>query len=490
MSPGVPVPVSDHPKRWVCVGAAFAGAVIATASHSAPTTPQKASLRPNVVVILTDDQDRRSLRVMGDTRRLLARRGVTFANAFATYPVCCPSRATFLTGRYAHNHGVMSNDTPRGGYPAFRRKVAPRRTLPVRMRRAGYRTAYVGEFLNDYGHANPRQVPPGWSEWAALTAGTDKRMYGYTLNVNGQLRRYGSAPRDYQTDVLARRAEQFVRRAAASRQPFFLTLATLAPHAEFDELFGPRPHRNPRPAPRHLDRFDARGLPRPPSFNERDVTDKPGFMRRPRLSRTEIGALRRQHRSRLESLLAVDDAVERLVRTLRRTHELRRTLIVFTSDNGYLLGQHRLHGKELAFEESAGVPLLVRGPGLPAGRRSYQLAGNIDLAPTVLDAAQKNPHRYTDGVSLRVLARNPEASNGRALVLERDRPQGRPYQGVRTRRWVIVRHGGGGALELYDLARDPFELRNRARDPRYADERRQLMRRLRALGDCVGPSCR
>lgn len=468
---------------------ALAAVVITAAPHAEPATPQKASPRSNVVVILTDDQDNRSLRVMGDTRRLLAKRGVRFANAFATYPLCCPSRATFLTGRYAHNHGIMSNDAPRGGYPAFRRKVPPRRTLPVRMSRAGYRTAYVGEYLNDYGHANPRGIPPGWNEWAALTAGTDKRMYDYTLNVNGHLRHYGSAPGDYQTDVLARHAAGFVRSAAPNRQPFFLTLATLAPHEEFDELFGESPHRNPRPAPRHRDRFEGRGLPRPPSFNERDVTDKPGFLRRPRLSRAEIRALRRQYRSRLESLLAVDDAVERLVRALRRTHELRRTVIVFTSDNGYLLGQHRLDGKELAYEESVGVPLLVRGPGFPAGIRRYQPAGNIDLAPTVLDVARRNPHRHTDGVSLRALARNGTAEAGRALVLERDRPAGHPYQGVWTRRWVLVRHDRG-AVELYDLARDPFELRNRAADPRYADQRRELMRRLRELRDCAGTSCR
>jgi N-acetylglucosamine-6-sulfatase len=212
-------------------------------------------------------------------------------------------------------------------------------------------------------------------------------------------------------------------------------------------------------------------------------------MRRPRLSRAEIRALRRQRRSRLESLLAVDDAVERLVRELRRTHELTRTVIVYTSDNGHLLDQHRLVGKERAYRESVGVPLLVRGPGFPAGIRRYEPAGNIDLAPTVLDVARTNPRRHTDGVSLRVLARNSRAEADRALVVERDRPAGHPYQGVRTRRWVLVLHDRG-AVELYDLARDPFELRNRAGDPRYADERRKLMSRLRELRDCVGTSCR
>ncbi len=468
---------------------ALAAAVIAAAPQAARAPSTKATPLPNVVVILTDDQDDRSLRVMHDTRRLLARHGVKFANAIATYPLCCPSRATFLTGVYAHNHGITSNDAPGGGYPAFRREVPPRLTLPVRMQRAGYRTAYVGEYLNDYGHANPRAIPPGWSQWATLTAGTDKRMYGYELNVDGELRRYGSAPSDYQTDVLGRHAARFIRAAAPGRRPFFLTLATLAPHAEFDELFGGTPHRNPRPAPRHLDDFQARELPRPPSFNESDVTDKPDFLRRPSLGRAEIRALERLYRSRLESLLAVDDAVERLIDELRRSHELRRTLVVFTSDNGYLLGEHRLDGKELAYEESAGVPLLVRGPGFPAGIVRDQPVGNIDLAPTVLDAAGQDPRRHTDGVSLRPLARDGDAGADRALVIERDRPAGQPYRALRTQRWVLVRHEEGG-VELYDLETDPYELENRADDPSYLAEREDLTRRLQALQDCSGTGCR
>jgi N-acetylglucosamine-6-sulfatase len=471
----------------MCAWGVAAG-VLALAAQPSAERSRTASPRPNVVVVLTDDQDVRSMRVMGDTRRLLARRGVTFTNALATTPLCCPSRATFLTGRYAHNHGVVSNP-PEGGYRTFRRLVEPRATLPVRMRRAGYRTAYVGEYVNGYGFAHPGEVPAGWSEWAALTAATEKRLYGYILNVNGQLRRYGSGPSDYQSDVLAERAEEFVRKAAPLRRPFFLTLATAAPHEEYDGLFGPKPHRNPRPAPRDLNRFEGRALPHPPSFNERDVTDKPIRMREPRLRDGVIAALRRQYRSRLESLLAVDDAVEQLVRTLKSAHELHRTVIIYTSDNGYMLGEHRQRGKELAYKESAGVPLLVRGPGFPAGVQRNQVVGNIDLAPTVLDVARRNEDRHTDGISLRVPARSPRARAGRALLIERAHAEGQPFQAVRTKRWMFV-HYRHGALELYDLARDPYELRNRARDRRYADERRQLLKRVDALRACLGESCR
>ncbi len=428
------------------------------------------------------------MRVMGDTRRLLAGHGVKFANSFATTPLCCPSRATFLTGRYAHNHGITANEPPHGGYSAFQHQVRPASMLQVRMRGAGYRTAYVGEYLPYYGYPNMTEVPPGWDQWIALTGG-GKQMYDYTLNMNGQLRRYGSAPRDYMTDVLAGHAVQLVHQAAPHHRPFFLTLATAAVHEEDPKLFGPTAHRNPRPAPRHLNRFEGRPLPHPPSFNEPNVKDKPARMREARLGHHEISALRRLYRSRLESLLSVDDAVKRLVGALKATHELQNTVIIYTSDNGYMLGEHRQTRKELAYEESAGVPLLVRGPGFPVGVRRNQVVGNIDLAPTVLDIAGKNPHRHTDGVSLRPLAQNPEAKTNRAVVIERDRQEGHPFQAVRTQRWILI-HQRGGALELYDLAHDPYELRNVARERRYAERRRVLMKRVRALRRCAGKSCR
>ncbi len=486
---------ASHEKRGRRVIIAAVAAVLILATTVAPSHRQTGAAaarhhqRPNVVVVLTDDQDSRSLSVMPEVRRRLSNRGVTFENSFVTYSLCCPSRTTLLTGQYAHNHRVLANDPPHGGYPAFRRKVPASRTLPVYLHRAGYRTAYVGKFLNFYGVAHPREVPKGWDQWRALKGGSEHDMYGYTLNSNGHLHTYGSRPSDYQTDVLSRQADRILRHSARHRRPFFLVLAPGAPHDEPDRLFGPSPHRNPRPAPRDLNRFNHRRLPRPPDFNEPKIGDKPPFLRPHRLHHNDIRGLTTLYRSRLESLLAVDDAVGKLIRTLRRTGELDHTVVIFTSDNGYLLGQHRQVGKELPYEESMRVPLIVRGPGFPSGARRRQLVANIDLAPTITALARAPGRRRMDGISLVPLARHPARGRRRDILFERSRFEGRPFAAVRTRRYVLVKWGGGGR-ELYDLKRDPYELRNRAGSRAYATARQALLPRLGALRDCRRKGCR
>jgi arylsulfatase A-like enzyme len=439
---------------------------------------------------MTDDQTKRDLSVMHQTRRLLKRHGTTFKNSFATYPLCCPSRVTLLTGQYAHNHGVGSNNPPHGGYPAFRRKVNPKHTLPVYLHRAGYRTGLVGKYLNFYGTTAPLEIPKGWDYWQALTLG-EAWMYGYTLNSHGHLRRYGGSPSDYQTDVLSRKANRFLRRSAHRRRPFFLLLATGAPHEEPASFFKPNPHRNPRPAPRDRNHFRNRRLPRPPSFNEWKIGDKPQlpFLRRHRLRRRDRRDLTRLYRSRLESLLAVDDAVGRVVHTLRRSGELHNTVIIFTSDNGYLLGEHRQEGKELPYQESVRVPLIIRGPGFPRRARRHQLAANIDLAPTIVDLAHAGGRHRMDGTTLVRLARNPRRKRHRDILFERSRFEGKAYASVRTARYVFTRYAGH-ASELYDLRHDPYELKNRARAHAYAPVRKALLPRLRALRDCKRRPCR
>jgi N-acetylglucosamine-6-sulfatase len=444
--------------------------------------------RPNIVVVLTDDQTTADLSVMHETRRLLKRTGTTFTNSFATYALCCPSRTTLLTGQYAHNHGVLANRPPHGGYPAFRREVNPHHTLPVYLHRAGYRTGLVGKFLNYYGTTVPLEIPEGWDYWQALTIG-ESWMYGYTLDSNGHLVTHGSSPSDYQTDVLSRKADRFVRASAGRRRPFFLLLAPGAPHEEPASFFPPHPHRNPRPAPRDLNRFDHRRLPHPPSFNERQIGDKPPFLRPPRLDRTDRRDLLRLYRSRLECLLAVDDAVRRLVHNLRITGELDNTVIIFTSDNGYLLGEHRLQGKGLPYQESVRVPLIIRGPGFPAGARRSQLAANIDLAPTIVDLAHARGRRRMDGVPLTRLARDPALGAGRDILFERSRFEGKAFASVRTARWVFTKYAPRGR-ELYDLTQDPYEIHNRGRSPAYAVVRKALLPRLRALRHCKRSECR
>jgi N-acetylglucosamine-6-sulfatase len=441
---------------------------------------------PNVVLVLTDDQDRASAASMPRLRRDVADEGVTFTDAYATVPECCPSRASILTGQYAHNHGVLSNEPPDGGVDAFDDSNA----LPVWLQDAGYSTAYVGKYLNGYGWPaldhDPTEIPAGWDQWIALSNHTEYQMYGYTLNENGELVEYGDRTSDYQTDVLADHAVGQVQRAAADDAPFFLAVAPVAPHDEgvLEDVDAPR---NPRPAPRHLGRFSARALPGD-SLNEANVSDKPRYVAGdPPLDAGEVADLTVLHRSRLESLLAVDDLVGRLIRTLREEDELDDTLIVYTSDNGYLLGEHRQVGKEKVYEESSGVPLIIRGPGFEPGTVERRPVGNVDLAPTILDLAGVEPGLTVDGVSLRALLEGESAASRRALVLELLSEHS--YSGVRTDRYVFAERRRG-ETELYDLERDPHELSNLAERPAYADLRQRLSALTERLSDCAGASCR
>jgi len=434
---------------------------------------------PNVVVIMTDDQDRASLRHMPKVDALLQDEGTTFSRAFATTPLCCPSRASFLTGQYAHNHDVRTNFPPHGGYP----RLDQSETLPVWLERAGYRTAHVGKFLNLYGIADPYEVPLGWSEWYGAIDPSAHRMYGYTLNENGTLVDYGTEPSDYQTDVYADKAVDFVQRSAPG-EPFFLSVAPLAPHMELNDT-------GPRPAPRHQGAFADAALPRPASFNEKDVSDKPAAVRdKPRLTTGRIEELTALHRNRLASLLAVDDLVGRLVAALGEAGELENTLVMFTSDNGYLLGQHRLTGKAWQYEESVGVPLIARGPGFPAGAIRNQVVGNIDLAPTILQASGARPGagHALDGRSLLGPANDPTAGSDRELVLESQTAKG-TFAALQTRRYLWVRHATG-ERELYDRRQDPLQLTSRHAREGYRAVRRTLARRLNELDNCSGASCR
>ncbi|MGH2954648.1 MAG: sulfatase family protein, partial [Solirubrobacterales bacterium] len=456
---------------------------------------------PNVVVVMTDDQTVESLRAMPKTERLLGAEGVTFTNSFAANPACCPSRATFLTGRYAHNHGVLRNTRPNGGYAGFDGDEA----LPVWLQRAGYFTAHVGRYLTGYGrHTDPLEIPPGWSEWHGAVDPSTYSMYGYTLNDEGALVTYGEAevedPADYQTDVYAAKAADLIARRAPKRRPFFLSVAPLAPHAEADpeqpdEPLGPD---NPRPAPRHAGAFDDEPQPRADSFNEADVSDKPAEIRALEpLTLGEAAALADRYRARLASLLAVDDLVETVVGELGATRELNRTLIVFTSDNGYLLGEHRVRArKQYPYEESIRVPLILRGPGLPRDAERRQPVVNADLAPTILHYARAK-RRPGDGRSLHRLIDDRRLEPGRAVLVENwcqvtapgFEPETPRYLGVRTARYLYAEWASRDA-ELYDLDRDPLELESRHADPAYADERAALGRLLDRLADCAGRSCR
>jgi arylsulfatase A-like enzyme len=474
--------------------AALAGALVVAATPalvSGPGDPDGSAAaqdpegsgqaRPNVVVVMTDDQEERSLQEMEIVRDRLANHGVTFTNSFSTFPLCCPSRVTFLTGQYAHNHGVRSNVPPDGGFAAFRGR-GDDQTLPVWLDEAGYRTAWVGKYLNGYDNTKRRYIPPGWNQWFAPVDQTAAHMFNYTLNENGRFREYGDRPRDYQTDVYARTATRFIHQEASNSRPFFLTLSTLAPHGESHRK-GVLP--NPRPAPRHEKRYEGVPLPKSPSFNEADVSDKPYFVKR-KLTRRERVQLRERYQDRLASLLSVDDAVGAVVRELNDSGELDETLIVFTSDNGYLLGEHRLVRKHWLYEESTQVPTVMRGPGIPEGGTRAELVANIDLAPTILEAAGAQPRgREMDGLSLLPLAADPGAASQRDILFENNLGS----TAIRTHRFMYAEHRRPDRAvqkELYDLEADRHQLESLHREPDYDDVEADLARRLNDLRSCAG----
>jgi arylsulfatase A-like enzyme len=481
-------------RRYAALPAVAAGVLLVTGALAvvdwgAPPAPldraTAAQSRPNVLVIESDDQALESMRVMKNVHRLIGDQGATFANSFVNYALCCPSRATFLTGQYAHNHGVMGNLPPDGGFQRFQ-ALHGDDNLAVWLRKAGYHTGLVGKYLN--GYENDPEVPPGWSDWHAASPAT-QRVYNFPLNDNGARTHYGTAPADFKQDVLTGKAVEFVNRRAPKPKPFFLWLTYTAPHAGPPNS-NPNPpsncQRSAKPAPRHARAFDSAPLPRPPNFNEVDVSDKPGGIRGlPLLSASQISDVRRLYRCRLESILSIDDGVKRLVDALRARGELDDTLVVYTSDNGFFHGEHRIRtGKAHIYEESIRVPLQMRGPGIPRGVTIDPLVINADLAPTIVDVANANPGLAMDGRSLIPVAQNPEIERDRELLVEQP-----GFTAVRTERYLYAEHDTG-EQELYDLQIDPYELVNRDDAPDYATIKAQLALSLNRLADCAGVTCR
>jgi arylsulfatase A-like enzyme len=301
--------------------------------------------------------------------------------------------------------------------------------------------------------------------------------YDYDLNENGRVVHYGDRAEDYYTDVLGEKAVDYVGREAGER-PFFMHLSVGAPH-------GPATAAN-----RHEGMFSERKSPRPPSFNEANLDDKVGRVGNgERLTEQQVFNTDKVFRDRLRSLQAVDEMVEDLVNKLRAEGKLDETYIVFTSDNGMMMGEHRLTlQKQTTYEEAIRIPLVVRGPDVPAGTTREEMALNIDLAPTFADLAGTDAPGFVDGRSLGPLLKRGEPSTWRtAFLLENGLGEERFY-GVRTasRKYVDISNGPD---ELYDLSSDPYELRNimSSADRDLVDRLRERMERLKA---CSGRECR
>jgi N-acetylglucosamine-6-sulfatase len=548
--------------------------VLSLAAAEHPSGAAAAEQRPSFVVIQTDDQTLDGLyaaysaypgapatRAMPNTLNLIANRGMTFNRYYVSYSLCCPSRVTLLTGRYAHNHNVRGNVPPEGGYTGFSIRNAYSHNIATWLQSAGYRTIHIGKFLNGYGDEpfdNGQTVPPGWDAWhTVLKADTDHYYYGYTMNNNGVLsppygesgswetREYGirddigcplapanGLPCNYETDVFSSMAAQELAGTPATR-PFYMQVDYTAPHGDFRRPAGPEP------PPRYYDWFRGAPLPHDGSegLNEGNVADKPRFIREAApLSPTELHTYRVYWQKQLEALRGIDDGVKQIVDTLGALHRLRNTYILFTSDNGFFFGEHRLAGgKFLAYEPSTHLPFLIRGPGIKPGSSTGELAANVDIAPTIAELAGVKPDMSVDGRSLVPYLHDPALRSRRPILFEsfvetndveengggpaatpttsaagaagggpsvNQRPTRgykrsakasilappRDYEGVRLGPYKYIAWPTG-EKELYDITKDPNELRNLVKIPDYFPVRNFLDREMKRLEECSGKDC-
>ena len=430
----------------------------------AVTVSNSASARPNFVIILSDDERWDHMQYMPLTSQLLSAETVRFGNAIATTPLCCPSRASLLTGQYIHNHGVLQNSGTNGS----RFKLKDGSTLATWLQGAGYRTAMIGKYFNDYGFYSP-YIPPGWSDWHAVVE-HDEKYYNYHLNHNGVVQAYGSAPQDYSTDVFTALATDFIRTTPAA-QPLFLYLTPQGPH---DPAI---------PAPPDGGKFAAFPNWRPPSYNEADVSDKPRLVRSlPKMSSTQIVASDALHRKMLETLQSIDRMVLSVADALKQSGRWGNTVFVYASDNGIAWGEHRIRDlKNCPYEECIRVPIWVRAPGL-AARTDTNLVAIMDIAPTFAAMAGVTPANRVNGESLAGLLANPVTPWRSSILIEQMGFSSSylNYQGVRTSRYLYVEYKNG-EREFYDMRVDPFQLTNRVTDPSYSTTITQLRNELAAL---------
>jgi arylsulfatase A-like enzyme len=447
--------------------------------------------KPNIVVIMTDDQrDVDPLERMPNTQALLVQQGVRFTNSYAVNPVCCAARASFLTGQYSHNDGIWDNKPGKrpGGFKDFK---GDDNTIACWLQQSGYRTGLIGKYLNGYGKTAAHYIPPCWNYWWGLTR--PFRYYGYEANDNGTIKTFGRSNRDYQEDTVSRLAQQFI---AGADQPFFIWITGIAPHEGWPGVSVPEPPR------RYKGSFKDLRLPHPPNFNESDFSDKPRFMGHnlPLMSRDAIKLATQSYRLRAETLLAADDMVAAIIDELQHRGLLENTYVVFVSDNGFFNGEHRMPvGKHLLYEEALRVPLVIRGPGIAPGQTRAEIVDNLDVTATIVELAGAVAGRTEDGRSLVPLFSSDVPWRTGMLVEGADvlpASEGKVfgyYSGIRTADYLYGEHVNGretySGNEFYDLAADPYEIQSRPNDPQYKEIVDQLKPLLAGLRTCQGDQC-
>lgn len=482
-----------------CAGLVF----IASRPVAATQVPPK----PNLVVILADDLDDGIMPIwdaLPQTKARIHDQGIVFNQAFSTTPSCCPARAGLLTGKYAHSNGVWANTGIWGGIAAFQANANDSKTVAAKLAGAGYRTGLFGKYLNGYS-SQPTVIPPGWSDWAVNSDDQFYDGYGYQMNVNGVLKSYGSAPKDYLTDVVADHTVNFIDAAEANdAQPFFALVSATAPHIPLV------------PPPRYANhQWVNATVPQTPNYYEADISDKPPWQTWAAPARSVWKtSMNGDYRNRMGSLLALDDLVVRVLDELIAKGELSNTYVMFVSDNGYNLGAHGFHDKLAPYEESIGIPMMMIGPGINPSSTNA-LVGLIDIMPTFLQLAGVNIPADVDGRSLVphwtqvnppwrqyiLLEYRPATGNSVnasvswfwAMLL--DMPA---YIAVRSDHEVLIRWWQDSDLagyhdwEFYDLNTDPYQLNNLMKAPNLASYYPRLVAHagaLTALKSCQGATC-
>jgi arylsulfatase A-like enzyme len=389
-------------------------------------------------VILTDDQPNGTLDAMPNVRSMIKSRGLTFTNGVIPTSLCCPSRSALLTGNQSHTTGVYTNEPKRGGWITFHNNGWERKNIALALDAKGYRTGLFGKYLNGFSQERPAgYTPPGWDVFRAFLPAPD--MY-YNYQLTGDDTFYGTRPQDYSTDVIGSLATQFVQESSS---PYFMYFAPYGPH-------GPM-----QPAPRDEGTWPLVAPEEIPALNEANVSDKPAWVRQ----RQTVDVLEQQTKLTLqhEALMSIDDAVQSILNAA----DLSNTLVIYLSDNGFMLGSHRLVGKDVPYVRASEVPMMIRWDGRITPGRTQRVTPQIDLTALIRDAA---------GAALPMEGVNPLLHRRGGVAVEQVGSSAHPgYCGWRSRRYLYVAYDNRRGEELYDYRVDPDELRNKIKNPSYAE---------------------